>query len=234
MPTIDPTAHVAVIARELPATIKVFQRHRIDFCCGGKRPLGQACAEAGVDADDLLVDLHEAAAGPSPERDWSVAPLRDLVDNIVERYHVALRRDLPVLRQLAEKVATRHGDAHTELVRVHEAVEALAAEMSAHMDKEEIVLFPLILRIEAGSPPAGPPVQAPIEMMEHEHDIVAGLLTRLRALTAGYQPPPNACNSYRGLFALLAELESETQMHIHLENNVLFPRAVEIATAALV
>jgi regulator of cell morphogenesis and NO signaling len=226
---LDQKTHVATIARQMPATIKVLQRHRIDFCCGGKRPLAEACAEVGVDADRLLVDLRAAAAGPQPEGDWGAASARDLAAHIVERYHEALRRDLPVLRELALKVAARHGDQHPQLAAVRANVEALAAELTSHMAKEEQVLFPLIARLEQGEAGYGPPVQAPIEMMEHEHDEVAELLHRLRTLTAGYQPPANACNSFRGLYQLLAEIETDTQMHIHLENNVLFPRALETA-----
>jgi regulator of cell morphogenesis and NO signaling len=231
MTTLERDTHVARIARELPNTIKVFQRHRIDFCCGGKRPLATACAEAGVDTDDLLAELRVAAAGPAAERDWSGAALPELIAHIVQRYHGGTRRDLPVAQQLAAKVATRHGEGNPQLVQVSAVVEELAAEMTSHMMKEEVVLFPMIERLAGGAAAPGMPVEGPIAAMEHEHDLVGELFTRLRALTAGYQPPPQACNSYRGLFQLLADLEAETQMHIHLENNVLFPRAEELAGA---
>jgi regulator of cell morphogenesis and NO signaling len=230
MTTISPETHVATIAREQPATIKVFQRHGIDFCCGGKRPLAEVAAAAGVPAAELLAELRAAAAGPRAERDWGEAPLGELVDHILERYHLPLQRDLPVLLMLAAKVATRHGDTHPELVEVRHVVEALATEMSSHMQKEERVLFPMISRLAAGGI-ATAPVDGPIEVMELEHEQVARLLSRLRQLTGGFAPPAEACNSYRGLFTMLAELESETVMHVHLENNVLFARVEELAAA---
>ena len=228
MTTLSPETHVATIAREHPATIKVFQRHRIDFCCGGKRPLAEVAAAAGVPAAELLAELGAAAAGPQPERDWSAAPATDLVQHILERYHAPLQRDLPILLGMAAKVAMRHGDTHPELVEVRHVVEALAAEMTSHMQKEERVLFPMIVRMAKGGV-APAPVDGPIEVMELEHEQVARLLARLRELTAGFVPPEEACNSYRGLFSMLAELESETHVHVHLENNVLFPRAEELA-----
>jgi regulator of cell morphogenesis and NO signaling len=233
MPTIDSTAHVAAIARQFPSTIKVFQRHRIDFCCGGKRPLAAACGELGLRQDAVLAEVQAAADGPQPAGDWDGAPLPALVAHVVERYHAALRRDLPVLRELAAKVAHRHGGDTPALLAVRQVVEELAAEMTSHMAKEEGVLFPLIVRLAAGGGGAPMPLDAPVRAMEHEHEEVAGMLRMLRELTRGYAPPANACNSFRGLYQMLAELESETQAHIHLENNVLFPRAAGLASSAV-
>ena len=231
MTTLRPETHVADIARELPGTIKVFQHHKIDFCCGGKRPLAEIAAAAGLPLDPLLAELREAAAGPQTEGDWSQASPRELVEHILQRYHKPLQRDLPILLMLAAKVAMRHGDGHPELVEVRHVVEALATEMSTHMQKEERVLFPMIERLTAGG--VAPGVDGPIAVMEHEHEEVARLLARLRELTGDYEPPPAACNSYRGLFQMLADLEADTHMHVHLENNVLFPRAEELAAATV-
>jgi regulator of cell morphogenesis and NO signaling len=225
-----PDAHVGTIAREWPATIAVFQRHGIDFCCGGKRPLAEVTARAGLSFATLVAELREAAATPSPLADWSEAPLPALVDHIVERYHQPLRRDLPVLLQLAAKVAQRHGAQVPALLAVREACEALAGEMLPHLEKEELVLFPFIVRLANGADdPAGLPIAGPVAAMEAEHREVAQILGRLRVLTGGYQAPEGACNSFRGLFQMLATLEADTHDHIHLENNVLFARA----TAAL-
>ncbi|HEV8240136.1 MAG TPA: iron-sulfur cluster repair di-iron protein [Thermoanaerobaculia bacterium] len=236
MPTVNPGAHVAAIARQYPSTIKVFQRHRIDFCCGGKRSLVAACSELDLPQDAVLAEVQAAADGPQPAGDWVGAPLPELVAHVVERYHATLRRDLPVLRELAAKVAQRHGGDTPALLAIREVVEELAAEMTSHMAKEEGVLFPLIVRlaIDAGAGPMPMPVDAPVRAMEHEHEEVAGMLRLLRELTHGYTPPASACNSYRGLYQMLAELEAETEAHIHLENNVLFPRAASLVSGAMV
>lgn len=230
MDPITPVTTVAAIARQHPATTKVFQRHGLDFCCGGKRPLEEACASQGLDAAAVLAEVRAAAAGPSAETDWDARPAAELIDHILERYHATLRRDLPVLRQLAAKVASRHGVDAPALLGVRELVDQLSAEMTSHMAKEEQVLFPIISRLAAGgdSPMS---VEGPVSVMEHEHEEVAEILRELRALTGDYAPPATACNSYRGLFQMLAELESDTHQHIHLENNVLFPRAEELAGA---
>jgi regulator of cell morphogenesis and NO signaling len=228
--TLGPDTHVATIARELPGTVKVFQRHHIDFCCGGKRPLAEACAQAGVPAEELLEELREAAAAPAPERRWVDAPISALVDHIVSRYHDPLRRDLPTIGQLAAKVANRHGEAHPELVAVRDAVAELTEEMLPHLEKEEAVLFPFAVRLATGNT-SRLPVGGPILALEQEHEVVGGLLARLRTLTADFTPPGDACVSYKGLYELLSQLDTETQAHIHLENNVLFPRAERLATA---
>jgi regulator of cell morphogenesis and NO signaling len=232
MPTITADAHVGTIARQLPATVKVFQRRRIDFCCGGKRPLGEACKAAGAPLDEVLGELRTAAAAPQPQEDWSGAPLPTLVGHIIEHYHHALHRDLPVLRELAAKVAHRHGVDRPALLAVRETVDRLSAEMTSHMEKEEVVLFPLAVKLASGDWGLGEAswiAEGPIPMMEHEHGEVASMLAELRVLTGGYVPPANACNSFRGLYEMLAELERETMVHVHLENNVLFPRIEELA-----
>jgi len=228
MPALNADTHVASIARRHPATIKVFQRHRIDFCCGGKRSLAAVCSELGLPAANVLAEVEAAAAGPQAETDWSAQPLPALVGHIVFRYHETLRRDLPVLRELAVKVAARHGADVPALLAVRALVDRLIGEMTSHMEKEEVVLFPLIVQLASGG--RGPlPIDGPVRAMEHEHDEVAAMLRSLRALTGDFTPPASACNSFRGLYQMLAELEADTHTHIHLENNVLFPRAGELA-----
>jgi regulator of cell morphogenesis and NO signaling len=235
MEPITADQNVATIARQQPSTIKVFQRRRLDFCCGGKRPLAEACAEAGLPTDDVLAELRDATTA-SLEVDWASRPIPELIGHIVGQYHHALRRDLPGLRELAAKVATRHGGTNPALIGVRDTVDRLALEMLSHLEKEEVVLFPTILRLtdERSSGERGVPagaIDGMIDAMEHEHDDVGFMLAHLRALTGDFQAPANACNSYRGLYALLAELEAETEVHIHLENNVLFERAAELASA---
>ncbi len=233
MPTMSPDTQVAAIARQYPATIKVFQRHRIDFCCGGKRPLAAACAELGLPEAGVLAEVQAAAEGPQAEQDWSASPLPALVAHIVWRYHETLRRDLPVLRELAVKVAHRHGGDMPALLAVRDVVEQLIEEMTSHMGKEEMVLFPMIARLASDDGAVLPlPLDAPVRAMEHEHVEVAQMLHTLRTLTNGFTAPGTACNSFRGLYQMLTELEADTHTHIHLENNVLFPRAEELVVAA--
>lgn len=230
-PEIAPDTFVARLATRHPATIRVFQRHGIDFCCQGGRPLSEACAEKGLAFELLREELAAAVAGPPGEaRDWGEAPLGELIGHIVARYHERLREELPRLGAMADRVLTVHGDKHPEtlpaLVRVFRG---LRAELELHMTKEERVLFPAVRRLEAGGEPArGPWLAAPIATMEHEHDDAAQALAELRRLTGGYRPPAGACTTFRGLYHGLAELEADLHRHIHLENNVLFPRAARL------
>lgn len=233
---IEPEATVAAIARDNPSTILVFQRHQIDFCCGGGRPLAAVCAERGLAVDRLLAELEAAGERGADEVDWNRAPLAELVDHVVRRYHGSLRRELPLLSELAAKVADRHGDRHPELAEIRRHFETLRSEMVEHMAKEEQVLFPFIVLLErrsagetAGAEAPVPPLDGPIAAMEDDHDRVAWTLARLRGLSDEFTPPASACNSYRGLFQGLADLEADTHVHVHLENNVLFPRAQALA-----
>lgn len=232
---ITPETRIADIAAQNPATIKVFQRLGIDFCCGGKRPLGEACRERQITFGELTSALAsvEAERAELPGAD---AKLGELIRFIVDRYHADLRVELPRLAQMAAKVNDAHGVKHPgtfpELVQVFAG---LRSELESHMMKEERVLFPYVERLEAlaaadESLPASPfgSIQAPIGMMEHEHDDAARALNRLRQLTNGYNPPADACNTFRGLYFGLAELEKALHEHIHLENNVLFPRATRL------
>lgn len=236
---VTPEVHVARLATRHPATIRVFQRHGIDFCCGGKRPLARACDEAGVPFEDLRAELLAEAAPEGAEdagRNWEEAPLGELMDHILERYHGRLREDLPRLSEMADKVLRAHGEGHPEMVpEVHRVFAALRREMESHTAKEEQVLFPYVRRLEAMAErsetlPRSPfgSVEAPIGCMEEEHAGAAAALARLRQVTGGFEPPAGACPTFRGLFHGLADLESDTHRHIHLENNVLFPRATRL------
>lgn len=232
---ITPETRIADIAARNPATIKVFQRLGIDFCCGGKRPLGEACKERQITFGELTSALASVEA-ERPGLPGADAELGELIRFIVDRYHADLRVELPRLATMAVKVNDVHGAKHPgtfpELVQVFAG---LRSELESHMMKEERVLFPYVERLEAlaaadESLPASPfgSIQAPIGMMEHEHDDAAQALNRLRQLTNGYNPPADACNTFRGLYFGLAELEKALHEHIHLENNVLFPRATRL------
>jgi regulator of cell morphogenesis and NO signaling len=233
---ITPETRIADIAAQNPATIRIFQQLGIDFCCGGKRPLAEACRERQITFAELTSALASAETGSSAEIPGADARLAELIRFIVDRYHADLRVELPRLAQMATKVDDVHGAKHPgtfpELVQVFAG---LRSELETHMMKEERVLFPYVERLEAladddGTLAASPfgSIQAPIGMMEHEHDDAARALARLRQLTNGYTPPADACNTFRGLYHGLAELEKALHEHIHLENNVVFPRATRL------
>jgi regulator of cell morphogenesis and NO signaling len=230
---IESRTTVAELATQYPATIKVFQRYGIDFCCGGKRALAEVCEERGVSLGALRQDLESAAAGRTEAGvPWHRVGLKDLVAHVIERYHRPLDEELPRLSQLMQKVVSVHGERHPRLAEASAVFAALREDIEPHMMKEERVLFPYVGRMEGlaavGTPLLASPfgsIESPIQVMEAEHESVGRLLADLRRLTDDYTPPADACNSFRGLLHGLAELERETHEHIHVENNILFPRA---------
>ena len=224
------TEHTSVgdIAAAIPSSVRVFQRHGIDFCCGGRTPLSVACRERGVPFTDVVRAVEESATPAGPEdRDWTREPLGALIDHIVRTYHMPLRDELPRLEAMAAKVARVHGAKAPHLARVDALVPELSADLTLHMQKEEGMLFPAINALAADRAP-GIPIGAPIHVMEHEHDRAGEVLAELREITGGYVAPPWACGTFQALYQGLAELESDMHQHVHLENNVLFPRALRM------
>lgn len=226
---------VRELALENPAATRVFERLHIDYCCGGGRSLGEACCTAGVSVEQVLEALAEQPAGSAEARDWSGAPLAELIDHIRNTHHMYTKEAIERIPLLIEKVAAAHGARHPELRRVGMVFEGLAQELGTHLMKEEMVLFPYIVRLEeavlAGEPPLPPPfgtVRNPVRMMEHEHDSAGEALAQLRSLTDGYAAPSDGCATYQTLYRALAEFETDLHQHIHLENNILHPRAVEL------
>jgi regulator of cell morphogenesis and NO signaling len=220
--------------------VRVFDKYQIDYCCGGKVPLEQACRERGIDPGELQAELDNASAEkPAESKDWSSAPLGGLIDHILDKHHAYLRDELPRLAQMAEKIVQAHGETHGEsLVPLRNVFLELRSELESHMWKEEMVLFPLIRGLEAaeraGSKP--PPahcgsVNNPIRVMEHEHDAAGQALEQVRRITGDYAVPEDACNTYRAFFHELQEFEQDMHQHIHLENNILFPRAGKLEAA---
>ena len=232
---LTPETTVADVATALPRAIPVFQKHGIDFCCGGRRPLREVCAEKGLAFAALAGEIATSATSAEPgDRDWTAAPFADIVARIVDGYHAGLRTELPRLEALLVKVAAAHGEAHGDtLVPLGETFRQIRSELESHMEKEEQVLFPYLLELEtasrglrpAGSIPLGLAAGA-IGVMEREHEAAGLALTTLRRLTGGYRPPDGACASFRALYAGLEIFESDLHQHIHLENNVLFPRGL--------
>ena len=218
MQTTDTVARLAV---RIPAASRVFQRHDIDFCCGGNRPLEEACVEAGVTASAILDEIaQESATGPVGVR-WDEQPLGDLVEHILEVYHRPLDEELPRLAAMVQKVFDVHGDKDPQRLGALRAVTlGLVAELADHMMKEERILFPWI---QSGN---GRMAGGPIHVMTMEHDSAAESLRRIRELTDDFVAPPHACNTWRALWLGLQDLDRSLREHIHLENNVLFPRAL--------
>ena len=219
---INPDSKVGQIAAEHPLATRVFARHGIDFCCGGGKPLGEVCTQRGLDAATVLAEIERELVAPSAtEVRWDQAPLGELVAHILAAFHKPLEEELPRLEAMARKVVDVHRDKQPEMLpELLSVYLGLKAELEQHMAKEEQILFPMIQRGQ-GAMAAGP-----IAVMEHEHDSAGGALRRLRELTSGYEVPAEACNTWRALWHGLAALEVSLHQHIHLENNILFPRAL--------
>ena len=209
---------VARVAVSHPASLRVFHRRDIDFCCGGGRTLADACRSKGLDAEALIAEILVAAnEGAADATDWSQRPRAELIDHIVQRYHEPLREDLPRLVAMAQKVLQVHGARDPVRLGLLEAlVRDIADELLPHMQKEEAVLFPWL---RAGHLAR---VAMPIEVMRREHEVAGAQLAELRRLTDDYAVPPGACATWRGLWQGLETLDRELREHIHLENNVLF------------
>ena len=215
----------------------IFKKYGIDFCCGGKKTVKEACAEKGLDVTKIekelqLADKNPTSGRPLPYGDWS---LDFLADYIVNTHHSYVRKTLPDLVLYAAKVAGVHGKQQPELLRILELVEEVNAELSSHMVKEEKVLFPYIKELVAGSnltqvshAAQFGTVQTPINMMEMEHEIVGENLEEIRVLSNNFTLPEDACASYSLLYRMLAEFEDDLHTHIHLENNILFPKALKL------
>lgn len=218
---LDKNATLGDIAAHHPVATRIFLRHRLDFCCGGDRPLAAACQEKGIDPDQLVSEIKAESErlGGSPEI-WAERPLGELIEHILATYHAPLRRDLPDLVGLARKVETVHAEKKDCPRGLADLLEGITAEVGSHLEKEEQILFPII---GAGR---GPDAGMPIRVMELEHDQHGANLRRIRELTGDLVIPPAACRSWRALYDGLTRLEAELMEHIHLENNVLFPRAL--------
>lgn len=232
------TKTIREIALEMPQTVRVFEDHNIDYCCGGRVPFAQACETAGVDPKALSEKLEfalsgesDAAASDPPERK---SP-SDLIDHIVAKHHIFTRDEIARLNELMRKVCRKHGEHHRELFELRDLFDGMAEDLMLHMRKEEAILFPFIKQMEladAGKFPAfAPPfgtVRNPVKMMMREHDAAAEQFREMREITRDYQLPADACPSFTGLYFGLRYLEKDLHRHVHLENNVLFDQAVAL------
>jgi len=227
---------VRAIAIEHPGTVRAFESLGIDYCCGGKRGLQEACERAGVPVEralDLLAAVQENP--PADVANWGGATTHELIGEIVGRHHSYVRSETPGLLTMLQKVVSRHGQDHPELASIQSLFGALTEELSAHMLKEENILFPYLEQMESSAARGTTPppavfgsVEMPISRMLADHEDAGELLAQMRALSSEYQAPDSACPTYRGLYHGLEEFERDLHHHVHLENNILFPRALHL------
>ncbi|MEC3879487.1 iron-sulfur cluster repair di-iron protein [Parapedobacter sp. 10938] len=231
-PAAEAAETVGEIAAKDMRKAEVFKKLGIDFCCGGKKTLKEAIAEVGLTEAQVKEELErsEAAGGGQATHDFDSWDLGFLADYIYNVHHKYVRESGPVIEQLAEKVASRHGAVHPELFELSKGLKELMADMYNHQQKEERVLFPAIKTLEANGEPGQMTIgiEGPVHMMEAEHDSAGDELKALRKLTKDYELPADACNSYTYLFEKIKEFENDLFQHIHLENNILFPKALKL------
>jgi regulator of cell morphogenesis and NO signaling len=234
MPIVTET--IREIALNQPSSIRVFEQFGIDYCCGGRKPLAAACTEQKIDIGSVLAALQTAAAAPSQvTEDWCKASLKGLSEHITATHHAYVKKELPRLDSLAQKVLSRHGANHLELPKIGLALEKLDQELTQHLAKEEQILFPYIAGLELSLAEGSErphscfgTVANPIAMMTQEHDAAGALLAEIRQMGNNFTPPQDACPTYHAFYNGLKEFEQDLHQHIHLENNILFPRAIAL------
>ena len=217
-------------------TATVFKHNGIDFCCKGDRSIEQACHRKNIEIEQILTELHEATNSNSTHiHDYSSWQLDFLADYIENHHHTYVRKRIEEIKPFLEKTALVHGSINPELIEIRDMFLASCEELTAHMAKEELILFTFIRKmVDAKKTHAAPPpphfgsVENPIQMMKHEHATEGDRFRKIAELSNNYTPPSHACNTYRVVFSLLEEFERDLHMHIHLENNILFPKAIEM------
>lgn len=232
----ESTKTVREYALEIPSATRIFEKLGIDYCCGGGKSLGDACTAAGVSVVEVLDSLNaELRVATSAARDWQALSQAELITHIVDKHHAFTREELARLEALFAKVSGVHGQNHPELFEIQDQFGKLRGELEPHMLKEERVLFPHIARMEeaavANQTLPRPPFRTvlnPVRVMLAEHDAAGYILGRMREASSDYALPPDACISYKTLYSALTALDVDLHQHIHLENNILFPRAMEL------
>ena len=214
----------------------VFEKYHLDFCCKGKRSLEQACNEQQLSISQVTEDLENVFTkdNDSTTIDFEKMSLIQLTDYIVQTHHAYVKNEMPQIQAYLQKVASKHGERHPELYKIFQIFNAVKEEMEGHMKKEELILFPRIKEMQklidnenANFQLNITYLQSPINVMEQEHDHAGGLLNDIRILSSDYTPPQDACTTYRLSFASLKAFELDLHQHVHLENNILFPKAIQ-------
>ena len=234
---ITPQTTVGDIAAAFPLSTRIFEDLGIDYCCGGKQALESACAGKGLDPAAVIDRIQQPKPTPEASADWQSMPLNLLIDHILSAHHAYMKAQLPRLSAMLNKILAIHSERHgAVLLPLAGTFRAMRTELDSHLLKEEMVLFPLIRRLESAGGEAPNfhcgSLRNPIRVMTMEHDSAGDALARMRELTGGYTPPAGACETFRAFYAELADMERNLHQHIHLENNILFPRAVELETVA--
>lgn len=227
------------IALANPEARRILEDAGVDYCCGGGKSLYDACMHTDVSAEEILSRLHQNSTLVGPEeKAWTSAPLGDLTRHIREKHHRYVREAITRVRALLEKVKAKHGEKHSEIADIQKLFTEVGQEMIMHMQKEEQILFPYIEALERSTtgngslePPFFQTVKNPIHAMMKEHDSAGEIVRQIRQATGDYTPPVEACTSYKALYQDLREFEADLHQHVHLENNILFPRAVEMEAA---
>lgn len=228
------TKTVGEYVKEKPALSRVFDRYGIDYCCGGKRPLLEVCHDRGISVDEVVSALEQATESKLEDEDldWQTATVEQMIDHIHSHHHLYLYEVMPRLSQMVNKVARVHGAKDARLAELAIVFETLQTELNLHMQKEERVLFPLCRELatanvlpqsHCGS------IGNPIRVMGVEHEQAGALLAKMHILTNDFAPPEWACNTYRAMLDGLAEMEQDLHQHIHEENNILFPKALQMS-----
>lgn len=225
---------LAQIVNENHRTVSVFEKYHLDFCCQGKRSLQQACEESQVPVDQVITELENITKSQHTPLDFNSFSLTQLADYIVMTHHAYVKEKMPSIYEYLKKVVFKHGERHPELLKIFETFAAVQEEMKQHMEKEEQVLFPHIKALEkvitenAQQYTSLSLMQSSITMLEEEHEHAGQMLGEIRDLTKNYTPPVGACTTYRLSFASLEAFELDLHHHVHLENNILFPKALDL------
>ena len=233
--TITEDKTVAEIVTENIKTAHVFKKYDIDFCCGGDVSVKSACMDKNIDFEVLEKELSEINKSAKNAYDYNNWDLNFLIDHIVQIHHKYVEESIPILLQYTNKVAKVHGAHYKEVVTINALFTEVAQELSTHLKKEEHILFPYIKELVTAEKDNTPPLQShfgtiknPIQMMEHEHKNAGDIFKKIAKLSNNYTPPKGACNTFKALYSKLDEFEQDLHQHIHLENNILHPKALKL------
>jgi len=231
------SATVGEIARELPSAARFFEKTGLDYCCGGNLSLEEACREKGLDVATVLASLEtiqELESLSGSELNWNAEPLPNLVRHIIDKHHVVVRQEVPRMVALIDKMCAAHGEKRPEFLEVQKLIAELKAELDAHLQKEEVVLFPYVQQLEQSLEHSAPipdscfgTVRNPIAVMENEHENAGAMLATIR----GHLTDRTGCPTCLEFFQTFDNFEADLHQHIHLENNILFPRTIELEAA---
>lgn len=204
----------------------VFEKYSLDFCCKGKRSLAEACAEKKIEQDDVINDLLNQLTEQPKQIPFTEISNEELIGYILMHHHFYVKQSMPTISIHLQKVATKHGERFPYMIEVWELFQQIQQDMTSHMHKEELILFPRIKELSTKSASETAFIQVPISVMEMEHDNAGEIMYKIRTLTNGYEIPEGACTTFRVVLGELKEFEEDLHQHVHLENNILFPNAI--------